>query len=331
LADSLVTIVIVNFETSEYVNRCLASLSQQTQAHEVIVVDNASPANDWQKVETLGAQLLRSSDNLGYGRACNVGAQVRSAGSRFICILNPDTVVPAGALELWTNRYHELLPEGGILAPALLNENGMMQRSAYSFPGFLAHWPNNSIFAGALKARRKKYDSIKQSRAATQPRTVDWVMGAAMLLDTDTWDALGGFSDDYFLYAEDTDLCYRCHQMGRPVIYDPQIQLYHTQGEAPAERRHVAMAMLFSGLRIFSRKHYNFRQRLGVNCAVVLDMLLRMGIFTAAVAVHPRSTLHRNRLRGAFQVLGTFLTGRPSLDAPLARHVLPSQNSPGGR
>ncbi|MGI8907711.1 MAG: glycosyltransferase family 2 protein [Candidatus Sumerlaeaceae bacterium] len=305
----VVTMVIVNYETSTYLRRCVDSLRNQSQPQEIIIVDNASPMEDWRNLQLEGTQLIRSEQNIGYGMACNRGAAEASDASSFICILNPDTLLRAGMLEHWVERYRQLLPNGGILAPVLVNENGGVQRSSYNFPGFASYWVNHSMMAGLLK-------HWKKTRAATMPRSnttlrdyhrVDWVMGAALLLDRETWRALGGFAPSYFLYAEDTDLCFRSWELGKPVLYDHIVEVTHTQGDPVAETRHLAMIQLFVGMKTFLRQHYPRWRRAGVTIAITLDMILRIIALGAALLFKPGSILLRNRLRGSWQVLNMFV------------------------
>jgi N-acetylglucosaminyl-diphospho-decaprenol L-rhamnosyltransferase len=317
----LVSVVIVNYETSEYVRRCVPSLRAQDEPCELLIVDNPSLAEDWRNVQLEGTRLIRNATNVGYGLACNTGAAAASPESGFICILNPDTIVPAGALAQWVNRHNELLPAGGLLAPCLLNENGRVQRSAYKFPGLITYWVNHSIFAGVLKEWRKGKKPTKETRNDVSAasggerdghpegnwQAVDWVMGAAMLVDRQTWQQLGGFSDRYFLYAEDMDLCYRLRQHGKRVIYDPTVCIVHTQGEPPPELRHIGLVRLFAGLKIFLSVHYGRAQLAAVSSSVILDMLVRIILFSAVRIFRPRDLLLRNRLRGAIVVLKLFL------------------------
>lgn len=308
MSDDQVTIVIVNYETSAHVRPCVESLRRQSQPHEIVVVDNASEAEDWRNLTADSMRLIRSPENLGYGRACNLGAQAASEQSKFICILNPDTQVPEAMLARWVEAHRQHLPGGGILGPRLLNENGVAQRSAYRLPGFWSYWPNHSMFAGLLKGWKKRRPAAASAGGVTVPQQVGWIMGAAMLVDRATWNALGGFSDSYFLYAEDMDLCYRCHKLLRPVIYAPAICVIHTQGDPPPEKRHIALVRLFTGIKIFIEHHYSAGKRFRVKLAVILDMLLRLAVLGWAIILHPRKVLLKNRLRGVIEVIKLFCT-----------------------
>lgn len=307
MLDPSVTIVIVNYETSDYVRRCVASLAEQDYPHEVIVVDNPSSAEDWRSIPKEGVRLLRNSRNLGYGLACNTGAAAAAPESGFICILNPDTVLPPGQLRDWVTSFDQYCAPlgGGLLAPALINENGSRQKSDYHFPSFISYWTHSSILAGLLKAALKKFGKERKQRQINV-RQVDWVMGAALLIDKDTWRAVDGFCDRYFMYAEDTDLCYRIHQVGLPVIQDSSVEVIHTQGEPAPEVRHIGLVRLFRGLKIFIHTHYGFVRRSLVKLAVLLDMAIRLPMLSAAFLLK-RRLIDRNRVRGCLEVIRLYL------------------------
>src|SRR5690606_10644149 len=148
----IVSIVIVNYETSAYVRRCIDSLSATTLPHEIIVVDNPSPAADLNNLPTdlPNVRIIASSENVGFGLGCNLGASPAHPDSQYIAILNPDTAVPAGQLQRWIDSHRAACPNGGIHGPALHNENGTIQRSSYRFPNGLSYWLTHSLLAGFI-------------------------------------------------------------------------------------------------------------------------------------------------------------------------------------
>ncbi|MCX7718130.1 MAG: glycosyltransferase family 2 protein [Candidatus Sumerlaeaceae bacterium] len=315
-----VSVIIVNYETSAMVRRCVGSLANQDIPHEIIVVDNPSPAADVRHLNDLPVRLVQNTENLGYGRGCNAGAAI--ARGDLICVLNPDTIVPDGALAAWVASLRACQSAGrrvGLLAPRLVNENGTVQRSTYQFVNPLNYWLYHSLLAGVLKRMRKTF-RLPDTISAGRVRRTDWVMGAALLLPRVAWEAVGGFSDKYFLYSEDTDLCRRLWLSGWEVLFDPSVTLIHTQGEASAESRDRAVLRFFTGLSVFLHTHYGPARRRAVEVAVILDMLMRLAILLPIVAARPSRLIMRNRLRGYWSVLkmyGRLLTSR-RVSTPLA-------------
>lgn len=321
-AHELVTIVIVNYETSAYVRRCIESLQKQNQRWEAVIVDNPSDANDYAKLpEDENVRVVRSPENVGYGLGCNLGAAASSPESAFICILNPDTAVPEGELSRWVGEYYVSCPDGGILGPALHNDNGAIQRSSYRFTNGFNYWLTHSILAGFLINRKKGSWTGGQGRGFARPRQqeqlgmfakrklgqlarpTDWLMGAALLINRDTWNRLGGFSDKYFLYSEDTDLCWRCKKAGLPVIYDPGVHIWHSQGDPSADARETGIVRLFDGMKRFVDTNYRGLRKNSVYFSVIADMVLRLVILLPLKLVKRKSKLLDSRIRGYRRVL----------------------------
>lgn len=303
-----VSVIIVNYETSAFVRRCVTSLMDQQLASEVIVVDNPSPREDWRHLPGPPTIIIRNSENVGYGSACNIGAA--HARGEVICILNPDTIVPPGALRSWLNRLRDLLAQGrrvGVLAPMLLNENGTPQRSTYRFPDPLCYWWQHSIFAGFFKALRKRVRLPRwQLQHRSDVRSVDWVMGSAMLIPRSAWNEIGGFSDAYFLYVEDMDLCYRLVRAGYEILYDPQLTLIHTQGHPTGEARELAARRLFEGLETFLQHHYERPARIALRFCVIVDMLWRLAMWSIPASISGESSTHRSRLKAYRHILSAY-------------------------
>ncbi len=305
-----VSILIVNYETSDMVRRCVESLAAQSVTREIIVVDNPSPAGDIANLRHLPVKLVPSQANLGYGMGLNAAAAV--ATGDLLCVMNPDTAVAPGMLDRWVGELDKMTACGsrvGCLAPRLVNENGGAQRSSYGFANPLNYWLHHSILAGAVKTLRKGVRLPSAEASASRP--VDWVMGAAMLIPRDAWNEVGGFSPAYFLYAEDTDLCWRLREAGWQTWFTPHAEVMHTQGEPAAERRDMGMVRLFNGLRIFLHRNYPAWRRLPVEVCVLADMALRLLLFALPAAFNLRAPLYRRRVRGSLQVARIYLGGRP--------------------
>jgi N-acetylglucosaminyl-diphospho-decaprenol L-rhamnosyltransferase len=306
-----ISIITVNYETSDMVARLAASLAEQDIPHEFIIVDNPSAAHDIENIRGIAdARIVESPENVGYGMGLNSGA--RFATGDHIGILNPDAAVPPGQLRAWVEVLERENAAGrriGVLGPRLVNDNGTPQRSAYQFVNPLNYWAYHSILAGALKTFRKRV-AMESGAPEAQLRRVGWVMGAAMLLPRDVWEAAGGFSPSYFMYAEDTDLCWRVSGKGWNVYYAPEVTFIHTQGEPAPEHRDRGMMMLFTSIRVFLRERYPPLKRGAVSTSVIADMLLRIAAFAPLAAIRPGDTLTRSRLRGAVRILRMFAGGQ---------------------
>jgi GT2 family glycosyltransferase len=203
------SVVVVAHDSAGPLRRSLpAIVSELRGGDELIVCDNASSDETRAVVAELApaAILIAEDVNAGFGAACNAGA----AGARgdLLLFLNPDNVVAPGfraAIELpWTERrgwgaWQGLVTDGG---GARINSRG----GVVHFTGI--------AWAGGAGAPR--------SAAPAGPQEVAFPSGACLAIRRDTWTELGGFSEPYFLYQEDTDLGLRLQLAGRAVGIEPR-------------------------------------------------------------------------------------------------------------
>lgn len=251
------SIVIVSYRCRDLLRDCLDSLAlhRGEVAMEVILLDNASgddtleaaAAHPWVTVDDL-------AENIGFGRANNRGF-ARATG-RAVLALNPDTVVPPGALracldELWAHS------DVGVLSPRLVDRDGNLDRRCKR--GFPTPWSSFCYFTGLdqhLRDRRSTHYTagwLPEDRAGD----VDSVMGAFMLMPAHALEEVGGFDEQFFMYAEDIDLCLRFIEHGWRVRYWPGVDVIHVgsgsneDGRRPAE----ADSAYFRTMAPFIRKH----------------------------------------------------------------------------
>lgn len=233
---------MVNFEAGPLLTACVASVLADTSAGpmELVVVDNGSRDDS---VATLlsahpGVRVVAAPGNVGYARAANLGTAATKAP--IVAVLNPDTVVEPGTAGALVSRLQR---ESRVAAcgPRLRNLDGSDYPSARSLPsipvaighGFLGlWWPTNPFTA--------RYRQLGAD--PTVPRLVDWVSGAAIWLRRRALDEVGGWDERYFMYLEDTDLCWRLRRAGWEVAYEPGGIVVHVQG-ASASRRPYRMLL----------------------------------------------------------------------------------------
>jgi len=251
------SVVIVSYRCRDLLADCLDSLALQREDVdlEVIVLDNdsgddtleAAAPHPWVRVDALG-------ENLGFGRANNRG--FAAATGRAVLALNPDTVIPHGALracldELWSHS------DVGVLSPRLVDRNGNLDRRCKR--GFPTPWASFCYFTGLDRhlagPRSTRYTAgwLPEDRAGD----VDSVMGAFMLMPARALEEVGGFDEQFFMYAEDIDLCLRFIEHGWRVRYWPGVDVVHVgagsneDGRRPAE----ADSAYFRTMSPFIRKH----------------------------------------------------------------------------
>jgi N-acetylglucosaminyl-diphospho-decaprenol L-rhamnosyltransferase len=228
-----VSAVVVNYNGGLALSDCVASLRAE-QVAEVIVVDNGSRDESWQTLRACDSSAVwhPAGENLGYGRAANLGA--RSCHGRYLVVCNPDLVVRPGTIaSLVTVMDGD--PKVAIAGPRVVNVDATLYPSARAFPSLvdaIGHgllglfWPGNRF--------SRRYKMLDWDHAHT--KTVDWVSGAFLLIRRDAWDAVDGFDPSYFMYMEDVDLCWRVTRAGWRVVYEPSGEVVHLQGMSTDRR-----------------------------------------------------------------------------------------------
>jgi N-acetylglucosaminyl-diphospho-decaprenol L-rhamnosyltransferase len=234
--------VVVNFESGPLLGACVRSLLSDTSAGaaELVVVDNGSHDDSIAELEAThpGVRVVHSPGNVGYARAANLGTAVTQAP--IVAVINPDTIVEPGAAVALVARLER---ESRLAAcgPRLRNPDGSDYPSARSLPSIpvaIGHgllglwWPKNRF-----TARYRQLDADPGL-----PRLVDWVSGAAIWLRRSALDEVGGWDERYFMYLEDTDLCWRLRRAGWEIAYEPGGIVVHVQG-ASASRRPYRMLL----------------------------------------------------------------------------------------
>jgi N-acetylglucosaminyl-diphospho-decaprenol L-rhamnosyltransferase len=247
--------VVVNYEAGPLLEACVASVLADTSAGpgELVVVDNGS--KDGSVATLLAAhpnvQVVSAPGNVGYARAANLG--IAATKAPIIAVLNPDIVLEPGTTGALRQRLAGE-PRLAAAGPRIRNVDGTDYPSARIFPSVsdaVGHgllglwWPTNRFTT--------RYRQLDADPAA--PRLVDWVSGAAIWLRRTALDEVGGWDERYFMYLEDTDLCWRLRRAGWDVAYEPSGVITHVQGVSASRRpyrmllEHHRSAYRFSKVR----------------------------------------------------------------------------------
>ena len=198
--------MVVNHEAGDVLLGCVASLRAEGVT-EVTVVDNASSDRSAEALVAVDAtvRLVQTGTNLGYGTAANRGLAVSAC--EFVLVSNPDVVVHPGALAALVAAF-DADPTLAIAGPTVLEPDGSRYPSARRFPSLVdaaGHALLGDLVPQNPFTRRYRMGYL-DAEAMTD---VDWVSGACFLARRRALEELGGFDESYFMYAEDTDLCWR--------------------------------------------------------------------------------------------------------------------------
>lgn len=237
--------VIVTWNSASTIERCLAGLPEGL---EIVVVDNGSSDDTRILVAHTRAVLLTPDRNLGFGKACNLGAA--RLGNKHILLLNPDAALSADGLHVLLDdmRRDARL---GVVGPLIRDPEGRRELSWGEDPTLLIEW-----------ARKQAH--VRSTEHSPSPSVVDWVTGGCCLIRREAWEAVGGFDERFFLYFEDLDLCRRIRQAGYYVRFDPRAEALHTRGVSSRQIGTLVERYYRSSQMLYYRLHRGALQQAGL-------------------------------------------------------------------
>lgn len=226
-----VSIIISSYNSNDLLANCLSSLITHTANinYEIIIIDNASKAENTEKVIKLypGIIFIQNTENRGFGTANNQGLEI--AKGKYVLFLNNDTIFFENVIKK-VYDFAESMSDSLIIGCKLLNQDHSLQRSTYDFPSLRNVFTSN-FFLYLLFPKSKyfnKYHLINQK--INQISEVDVITGAFLFCTKNSFKKIGGFDERFFFYNEDTDLCYRFKKYGGKIFYYPATSLIHLKG-----------------------------------------------------------------------------------------------------
>lgn len=290
-------IVIVTWNIRELIQEALSSLiddlAQAELRYRIIVVDSASSDGTPDLVATYfpDVHLITSPDNLGFGKANNLGLRTLGFGEsqhsqtlpQAVYLLNPDTITQAGATR---SLYDALMaaPDVGLVGARLSYGDGSFQHSAFMFPGLRQLWVEffptpGRLVEGGFNGRyhRALYDNAT-------PFAVDFPLGATMMLRREVVEQTGMFDEDFFMYCEEIDWAWRIHRAGWRVMCVPHAHVIHLSGQSTGQVRATSLRYLWeSRLRLIDRYYPMWKKFLA-------RLLIRQGMQERLKALPSLST-----------------------------------------
>lgn len=249
------SIIIINWNSKAFLQKCLTSIFSEpgNSGYEIVVLDNASRDGcaDMIESEFPAVRFIQGDENVGFARANNLGA--RHSRGRHLLFLNPDTEVVGTAIKKMLDflKSHE---DAGIVGARLLNSDLSLQTSCIqAFPSILNQVLDAECFR-CVTPRSRLWGMRPLFDNTGQPVSVDAISGACLMLRRDVFESAGMFNEDYFMYAEDVDLCYRVRRSGRRNYYVPDAVVVHHGGQSTSssqDKNFAAVMLRESRLRYF--------------------------------------------------------------------------------
>ena len=274
-----IAVAIVNYNTVGYLRDSLATV-RAAGADEIVVRDNGSTDGsvDMVQREFPEVRVLDSRDNPGYGAASNQA--VAACDTPYVLLLNSDTLLARDTLHVLAEHL-DAHPRAAIVGPRLHNTDGSLQRSAHGFPRPMTLRPVVRHIPGLR-------DRSLLTWPHDRPRAVQWLKGAALAIRRTAFDRVGGFDPDFFMYFEETDLCYRLIEAGWEIHFTPATTIVHKGGASTDQVRAEMAVQFLASMRQFYRRHYpdgDLRR---------LDAVLRLQTRAALVRDRARLLLARD-------------------------------------
>ena len=306
-----VSVIIVNWNTRDLLRDCIRSLQRcrRGASAEIIVIDNASHDGSAEMVRSQfpDVVLIANEVNRGFAAANNQG--IRVARGRYLLLLNPDTVVLEGAVDR-SIQYADARPEIGVVGCQVLEDDRTIQRTGFSFP---TPWNLFLINSGLSRCFPKSRVFGRPDLGwwdRTTERDVEVVSGMFMLVRREVVDHVGLMDEDYFVYAEEADWCYRIRKAGWRCVFAPVAQIIHLDGGGKSTRQISArmFVQLQKSIMIFQRKNLGRGHWLAAKLLYIVSNAVRSGCWLAWSVLRNDEPL-RMRAEAAIAALKYHLLG----------------------
>lgn len=270
------SVIIVNYNVREFLDHALTSIRKALKGirGEILVVDNASDDGSVEMLRQRYPEVLRivNSTNLGFAKANNLA--LRRARGKYLLLINPDTIVQEDTFRVMV-RFFEDHPEVGLAGCKILNPDGTFQLACRrSFPtpwvAFTKIVGLSTLFPASKLFGRYNLTYLDPNESYE----VDAVSGSFMMVRREVYERVGGLDEDFFMYGEDLDWCYRIQQAGWKIYYVPQTQIIHYKGESTKRSNIDELKAFYEAMELFVKKH--------LSSSFLMSLLIRFGILVSS-------------------------------------------------
>ena len=290
------SIIIVNYNVKEFLQNLLHSIEKTSNSisKEIIIVDNASDDGsvDFIRRKFPSVKLIINEKNLGFGKANNQA--LKQARGKFILLINPDTIVSEDTFVKMIEFFNDN-PDAGLAGCKILNPDGTLQLACRrSFPG---PWTSFTKVTGLSRIFPKsklfaRYNLTYLDENKTYE--VDAISGSFMMMRREVYEKTAGFDEDFFMYGEDLDLCYRTQKAGFKVYYVSDTKIIHYKGESTRRSRLDETKVFYDAMHLFVKKH--------LSGSLLVEAILR-----TAIVVRKAFAFLGKRKLAIFSALADFL------------------------
>lgn len=299
MTEPVVSFILVNYRTPAMTIECIHSIREHSKAFpiEIIVADNASGDGSVEQIRAACREttVIEVERNRGFGAGCNAAAA--PARGRYLYLLNTDTLLHEDSAAILV-RLLEDKSKAVAVGSGLHFPDGSRQISASYFPHFLSMVAGRDVIAGLLHRiwpkAAKLFMAGPPEEWLDKPLRVGWCVAASLMVAADAYRAVNGFDEDYFMYAEEMDLCLRLSQLGE-IWFTPETSVLHLEGGSGGLELNAArLARIAAGHRLYFHKHFSPFQATAILTAWRLSSYCKCVIWHA-VAFFTRRPEHRKK------------------------------------
>lgn len=274
-----VAISIVTGGGKEYIDTCLESIIAGTKkvSFEIYVVDNATEDGTVELIRRKYPQVFLSVNAQTYGFSRNQNHNLSRMNARYVVLLNDDCEIQPDCFDRMA-AFMDSHPECGAAGPKILNTDGTLQLSCRSFPSpdirmLLAGLFHNNFLKKLFPMNPFTRMYLLTDWDHSREREVDWVSGSCLMIRQEALKQVGFLDENYRMFVEDVDWCYRARKMGWKIFYAPQSAVVH-HGARTTSRDPVPNILLHhKSMYRFYKKHFMVRGRL--KAVVISGLVLR--------------------------------------------------------
>jgi GT2 family glycosyltransferase len=277
--DASIAIIIISFNVEKLLKECIESIHRETKEarFEIWVIDNHSRDHSVQmlKRDFPDIHLIENDENVGFTRANNQA--IRQCRSDYVLLLNPDTLIQAGAIDKMV-QFMEAHPDVGVSGCRVLNEDGSLQLACRrSMPS-----PSVAFFrlAGLSRLFPRSQKMARYNLTYLDPmqtHEVDAVSGAFLLIRREVIEKIGLLDEDFWIYGEDIDWCIRTKRAGWKVMYHPEAHILHYKGVGCSTNNRKTSYEFYRAMVLFHKKHF------AKDCSLVTNFFIYAGICVRAL------------------------------------------------
>ena len=257
-----VSVIIVNWNSGKYLEETINSLQKQAIniSYEIILIDNNSSKEDEsflyleKLTQYINVCVIRNEENLGFAKANNKGMEI--AKGRNFLLLNPDIILHNNVLKILSD-YLDNNKDVAMTGPKVLNVDGSFQHSClrgqpypkdtlYHIIGLSKKYPNN-----------EKYNKFALLHLNTDEiNECGGLSGCCMMIKKSLYDEIGGMDENFFMYEEETDWCFRATKSNKKIIYNPEAVVTHYQGVTTNKLKVKSIWIFTQSMMKFFKKHF---------------------------------------------------------------------------